>query len=79
MNRQERIVSLRDAAKHLLQKDVTAVATHTHPDHVGGHYEFEHTLFHELAAANLRSPREPGTPLASVSGDEAIGRYWQAK
>jgi len=72
------IASLQDAARHLLQKDVTAVATHTHSDHVGGHHEFEHTLVHELEAENLRSPREPGTLLASVLGDEAIRRYRKA-
>jgi len=48
------VASLRDAARHLLQKNVTAVATHTHSDHVGGHHEFEHTLVHELEADNLR-------------------------
>ncbi|SAL56574.1 hydroxyacylglutathione hydrolase [Caballeronia terrestris] len=69
------IASLRDAARHLLQKDVTAVATHTHSDHVGGHHEFEHTLVHELEAENLRSPRERGTLLASVLGEAAIRRY----
>lgn len=72
------IVSLQEAARHLLQKDVTAVATHTHSDHIGGHHEFEHTLVHELEAENLRSPREPGTLLASVLGDEAIRRYREA-
>jgi glyoxylase-like metal-dependent hydrolase (beta-lactamase superfamily II) len=72
------IVSLLDAARHLLQKDVTAVATHTHPDHIGGHHEFKHTLVHELEADNLRSPRKSGTLLASVLGAEAIGRYRDA-
>ena len=50
------IASLRAAARHLLDKKVTAVATHTHTDHVGGHHEFEHTLVHELEAEELRSP-----------------------
>ncbi|MFM0261221.1 MBL fold metallo-hydrolase [Paraburkholderia sediminicola] len=72
------IASLQDAAKHLLQKDVTAVATHTHSDHIGGHHEFEHTLVHELEADNLRAPRERGTLLASVLGDAAIRRYREA-
>ncbi|MFM0376036.1 MBL fold metallo-hydrolase [Paraburkholderia strydomiana] len=67
--------SLRGAARHLLQKNVTAVATHTHSDHVGGHHEFEHTLVHELEAGNLCSARQRGTLLASVLGDAAIRRY----
>ncbi len=66
------IASLREAAKHLLDKKVTAVATHTHTDHVGGHHEFEHTLVHELEADNLRSPADRGTLLASVMGADEI-------
>jgi glyoxylase-like metal-dependent hydrolase (beta-lactamase superfamily II) len=72
------IASLREAAQHLLNHDVTAVATHTHSDHVGGHHEFAHTLVHELEADNLRSPRERGTLLASVLGENAIRRYREA-
>lgn len=53
--------SLREAAKNLLGKKVTAVATHTHIDHVGGHHEFDHTLVHELEAENLRHPHDRGT------------------
>lgn len=53
--------SLREAAKNLLGKKVTAVATHTHIDHVGGHHEFDHTLVHELEVENLRHPHDRGT------------------
>ena len=53
--------NLREAAKNLLEKKVTAVATHTHIDHVGGHHEFDHTLVHELEAENLRHPHDRGT------------------
>lgn len=72
------IASLRDAARHLLRKKVTAVATHTHTDHVGGHHEFEHTLVHEIEADNLRAPRGNATLLASVMGEAAIQRYRDA-
>jgi len=72
------IASLRAAARHLLDKKVTAVATHTHTDHVGNHHEFEHTLVHELEAEELRSPRERGTLLASVMGREEIARLAKA-
>jgi glyoxylase-like metal-dependent hydrolase (beta-lactamase superfamily II) len=47
--------SLKEAAIALLDKPVTAVATHTHSDHVGGHHEFEHTIVHELEADDLRA------------------------
>src|SRR5512147_2172732 len=66
------IASLRQAAEQLLDKTVTAVATHTHNDHIGGHHEFEHTLVHALEAEELRSPRDRGTLLASVMGAEEI-------
>lgn len=69
------IASLRDAAQHLLEKKVTAVATHTHADHMGGHHEFEHTLVHRLEADNLRAPTEKGSLLAAVIGADAIRKY----
>ena len=72
------IASLRDAAWHLLDKPVTAVATHTHTDHVGSHYEFEQTLVHELEADELRSPRDRGTLLASVIGRAEIANLAKA-
>jgi glyoxylase-like metal-dependent hydrolase (beta-lactamase superfamily II) len=50
------VASLREAARGLLQKPVTAVATHTHLDHVGGHHEFEEVLVHRLEADNLSNP-----------------------
>jgi glyoxylase-like metal-dependent hydrolase (beta-lactamase superfamily II) len=72
------IVSLREAARELLDKDVTAVATHTHTDHVGNHHEFEHTLVHKLEADNLRKPSDRGTLLASVMGPEEIRKLAEA-
>ncbi|HWA47223.1 MAG TPA: MBL fold metallo-hydrolase [Dongiaceae bacterium] len=72
------IASLRAAAKHLLDKKVTAVATHTHTDHIGGHHEFDHTLVHELEADELRCPRDKGTLLASVLGAEEIRKLGAA-
>ncbi|HSE74999.1 MAG TPA: MBL fold metallo-hydrolase, partial [Dongiaceae bacterium] len=72
------VASLREAARHLLDKKVTAVATHTHTDHVGGHHEFEHTLVHALEADELRSPRDRGTLLASVMGAEEIAKLAKA-
>ena len=59
------IASLTEAAKHLLTKPVTAVATHTHADHIGSHCEFEHCLVHKAEAANLATPTERGTLLYS--------------
>ncbi|MET1028568.1 MAG: MBL fold metallo-hydrolase [Dongiaceae bacterium] len=69
------IASLQEAARHLLDKKVTAVATHTHDDHIGGHHEFDHILVHELEAGNLAAPPGRGTLLASVIGAEAVRKY----
>ena len=72
------IASLREAARRLLDKKVTAVATHAHTDHVGNHHEFEHTLVHELEADELRSPCDRGTLLASVMGAAEIAKLAKA-
>jgi glyoxylase-like metal-dependent hydrolase (beta-lactamase superfamily II) len=50
------IASLHAAARHMLDKPVTAVATHTHLDHVGSHHEFNERIVHEAEAANLAKP-----------------------
>jgi glyoxylase-like metal-dependent hydrolase (beta-lactamase superfamily II) len=55
------IASLREAARRLLGKPVIAVATHTHADHIGGHYEFDDCLVHETEAGRLRNPTGRGT------------------
>ena len=49
--------SLREAARDLLDKPVTAVATHAHVDHVGSHHEFEDNLIHAAEADDLREPK----------------------
>ncbi|HEX9791994.1 MAG TPA: MBL fold metallo-hydrolase [Kiloniellales bacterium] len=66
------VASLWEAARHLLDKKVTAVATHTHVDHVGGHHEFEHTLVHELEADELRAPSDRGALLLSAIKPDTI-------
>ncbi len=50
------IASLREAARHLLEKAVLAIATHTHYDHVGGHHEFAERVVHRAEAADLARP-----------------------
>ena len=51
------LASLRNAVAHLFEKPVTAVATHTHYDHVGGLSEFEERVVHPLEAQELAEPR----------------------
>lgn len=50
------VSSLTEEITDLLDKPVTAVATHTHADHIGGHYEFEECLVHKCEAHHLSSP-----------------------
>lgn len=67
------IASLTTAARHLFDKAVTAVATHTHADHIGGHHEFDHTLVHAAEAGNLAAPTVAGTLLYSdFSQDDLV-------
>jgi len=47
------ICSLRAFARDILDKSTSAVATHTHLDHIGCHHEFEECLVHPLEARGL--------------------------
>ncbi len=64
------IVSLRAFAKDMLDKPVTAVATHVHADHIGNHHEFDDCLVHELEAEGLRTAGRDFT----LAGDEFDAR-----
>lgn len=70
------IASIRDALEHagLLTpaKPLTAVATHSHYDHVGCLYEFEERLIHPAEADELVAPSETPTLLTSRSDPEFI-------
>src|SRR6202051_2139492 len=52
------IASLHDAAQHLFDKALSAVATHTHIDHVGSLYEFGERIVHHAEAARLTEPSD---------------------
>ena len=67
------VSSLREAAQDLLDKPVTAVATHTHSDHVGCHHEFSECLVHRAEEANLTNPPvEENTLFLSDFSDEYV-------
>lgn len=56
------VASLHEAARHLLEKPVTAVASHSHLDHVGSLHEFADRAAHPAEAPRLAAPR-PGASL----------------
>jgi len=67
------IASLATAAKDLLQKEVVAVATHIHYDHVGGLHEFENRVMHRIEAPEMADFHEAGGLYASDMGEIADG------
>jgi glyoxylase-like metal-dependent hydrolase (beta-lactamase superfamily II) len=50
------VASLHEAARHLFDKDLAALATHSHLDHVGSLAEFEHRIAHASEAPILANP-----------------------
>jgi glyoxylase-like metal-dependent hydrolase (beta-lactamase superfamily II) len=47
------VASLQEAGKHLFDKALSAVATHTHIDHVGSFHEFPDRIAHRAEAEEL--------------------------
>lgn len=64
------ICSLKDAAKDLFEKDLLAVATHTHYDHIGGFHEFENCAVHKLEANGMLRPEGATLLRSDFSPDE---------
>jgi glyoxylase-like metal-dependent hydrolase (beta-lactamase superfamily II) len=63
------VASLVDELQDVLDKPVTAVATHSHGDHVGGHHEFDEVLAHPAEAEHMNRPG-----LTSLDPIEAWGQ-----
>lgn len=61
-------MSLSDELADLVDKHVTAVATHGHDDHIGGHHEFDDVRVHPAEAPLLLAP-----PISSLVPREAWG------
>ena len=66
------VASLVEAAQDLLDKSVTAVATHGHDDHIGSHHEFDECIAHPLEAALLAHPSLASLSLREAWGADAI-------
>lgn len=55
------VVSLREHVPLVTQKNLLAIASHTHFDHIGCHHEFEHRCVHALEADLLAHPTRQNT------------------
>jgi glyoxylase-like metal-dependent hydrolase (beta-lactamase superfamily II) len=73
------VTSLQPAVRHLFDKPVSAVATHTHIDHVGSLFEFSDRIVHAAEAAALEADSDNfslyrnGHPLADIDSLERAG------
>jgi glyoxylase-like metal-dependent hydrolase (beta-lactamase superfamily II) len=73
------VASLHEASRHLFAKAVTAVATHSHIDHVGSLHEFAERLVHPAEAPRLAVPgrgaslRRDDYPPALIESFERAG------
>ena len=55
------VVSLTDWVSIVTEKDIAAVASHTHFDHIGCHHEFKHCIVHSAEADLLANPTREST------------------
>ncbi|MGB8860476.1 MAG: MBL fold metallo-hydrolase [Ilumatobacteraceae bacterium] len=66
------VQSLTAEMADLLDKPVTAVATHGHDDHIGSHHEFDDVIAHPLEAPLLESPPLDTLDIVQGWGEEAV-------
>jgi glyoxylase-like metal-dependent hydrolase (beta-lactamase superfamily II) len=65
-------MSLSDELADLVDKDVTAVATHGHDDHIGGHHEFDDVRVHAAEAPLLLAPSISSLVPREAWGDDVV-------
>ena len=65
------VVSLREQVPLVTERPLVAVASHTHFDHIGGHWEFEDRRVHAAEAEILAAPTR-STTLADPYVSDAI-------
>lgn len=66
------VASLVTELQDVLDKPVTAVATHSHGDHIGGHHEFDEVLVHPAEAADIEHAGLTSLDPIEAWGMEAI-------
>ncbi len=64
------VVSLKQWVPLVTQRTLTAVASHTHFDHIGCHHEFEHRVVHREEAELLAHPTRENTLAIPYVTDE---------
>ncbi|MBY8974831.1 MBL fold metallo-hydrolase [Rhodobacteraceae bacterium NNCM2] len=64
------VVSLREQVSLVTERPLTAVASHTHFDHIGTHHEFPHRCVHSAEAHLLAHPTPANTFSAKYVTDE---------
>ncbi|WP_439122369.1 MBL fold metallo-hydrolase [Marivita sp.] len=64
------VVSLREWVPLVTERDLTAVASHTHFDHIGCHHEFEDSAVHRAEADILADPTRIATLAEPYVTDE---------
>jgi glyoxylase-like metal-dependent hydrolase (beta-lactamase superfamily II) len=57
------VIPLKSELRGLIRSDTLCVASHTHFDHIGGHYEFDWRAVHELEAEILARPTARNTAI----------------
>ncbi|MCV6594343.1 MAG: MBL fold metallo-hydrolase [Silicimonas sp.] len=68
------VVSLREWVPLVTERALTAVASHTHFDHIGCHHEFEHRAVHHAEAEILADPTRASTLADPYVADEIFER-----
>ncbi len=66
------VASLVDEIQDLTERSVTAVATHSHGDHIGSHHEFDDVVIHPSEARYLERPSLASLNIAEAWGLEGI-------
>jgi glyoxylase-like metal-dependent hydrolase (beta-lactamase superfamily II) len=68
------VVSLRDWVPLVTERALTAVASHTHFDHIGCHHEFDDRCVHRAEAGILAAPTRASTLAEPYVTDEIFDR-----
>ena len=64
------VVSLREQIPLVSERALTAVATHSHYDHIGGMYEFEDRVIHSREASLIAEPTRDNVLISDFVSDE---------